>query len=125
MKKNRKKILIVDEAGFSRICSAILEKEGYGTNSIADVRQCIESSDYDDIGLVITSYPYGAHLIKKMREKKIPTIILSDHMSQDLMETLDNFDRNLSYCMIKPLDYHKFRAVVNEAMKRTDIPVGP
>ncbi len=119
----KKKILIVDEAGFTRICSAILEKEGYGTSAALDIHQFDSECEQNDIGLVITSYPYGAHLIEKLKKRKIPTIILSDHMGPDLMAALDHFDRTLSHCMIKPLDYHKFRAVVNEAMKGTDVTI--
>ena len=112
----KKKILIVDEAGFSRICSAILEKEGYGTNAVADIHLSDVDIDYNDIGLVITSYPYGARLLEQLKEMRIPIIVLSDHMSGDLMTKLENFDKSLSHCMIKPLDYHKFRTLVNQTM---------
>ncbi len=118
MKIIDKKILIVDEAGFSRICSAILEKEGYGTNAITDVRQLDSKANYEDIGLVITSYPYGAVLLERLINSRIPTIVLSDHVSRDLIATLDHFDKTLSHCMIKPLDYHKFRTLVNQVMGR-------
>ena len=116
----KKKILIIDEVGFARICSAILEHEGYGTSAVADVHQFESECEHNDIGLVITSYPYGAGLIEKikMKKMKIPVIILSDHMSRDLMDALDHFDKTLSHCMIKPLDYHKFRTLVNETMKK-------
>jgi len=118
MKNFKKRILIVDEAAFSRICSAILENEGYGTSTIHDVQQCDSVLDYHNIGLAITSYPYGASFLDKLREKKIPTIVLSDQMSKELMTTLDNFDKDLSYCMIKPLDYFKFRTLVNQTMHK-------
>lgn len=115
----KKKILIVDEAGFSRICAAILEKEGYGTSAIADVRQLdIELLNYDNFGLVITSYPYGAFLFDHLKTLGIPTIILSDHMNRDLLMSLEHFDKSMSYCMIKPLDYNKFRTLVNQTMCR-------
>jgi DNA-binding NtrC family response regulator len=117
MASDKKRILIVDEAGFSRICSAILEKEGYGTNACSDVRNIEATVNYNDIGLVITSYPYGAFLFEKLRETKIPTIILSDHLNRDLMRTLENFDKSLSHCMIKPLDYTRFRTLVNQVMR--------
>ncbi len=113
----RKKILIIDEAGFSRICSAILQKEGYGTNAICDVRQIDSTINYSDFGLVIMSYPFGAFLLEKLRETKIPTIILSDHINSELMMTLDHFDKSLSHCMIKPIDYYKFRTLVNQTMR--------
>jgi len=118
MKNYNKKILIVDEAGFCRICSAILENEGYGISSIHDIRQSDAALDCKNIGLVITSYPFGAHLLDKLKDNKIPTIVLSDQISNDLMMTLENFDKNLSYCMIKPLDYSKFRTLVNQTMNR-------
>jgi DNA-binding NtrC family response regulator len=120
MKKSYKKILIVDEAGFSRICAAILEKEGFGTNAVSDIRQLEPNVNYKDFGLVITSYPYGAVLLEKLISTRVPMIILSDYMNGDLMATLDHFDKTISHCMIKPLDYHKFRTLVNETMKRSE-----
>lgn len=118
MAMNNKKILIVDEAGFSRICSAILEKEGYGTNAISDVRQIESCINCDDFGLVITSYPYGADLFDNLKESKIPTIILSDRLNSDLLASLEDFDKSMTHCMIKPLDYTKFRSVVSQVMNR-------
>ncbi len=120
MKTTHKKILIVDEAGFSRICSAILEKEGYGTNILTDFRQFDSKVNYEDFGLVITSYPYGAALLEKLINSRIPIIILSDQVSRDFMSKLDHFDKTLSHCMIKPLDYHKFRTLVHQVMTRDE-----
>ncbi len=116
MAPDRKRILICDEAGFSRICSAILEREGYGTNTVHDLNQFDGQLDDRDYGLVITSYPYGARLLENLKKTRIPVIVLSDQMSRDLVLTLDHFDKKRSYCMIKPLDYHKFRMLVNQTM---------
>jgi DNA-binding NtrC family response regulator len=124
MKNIEKKILIFDEAGFSRVCSAILEKEGYGTNAITDVCQLDSKVNYKDFGLVITSYPYGEALLEKLITSRIPTIILSDQVSRDLMAKLDHFDKTLSHCMIKPLDYHKFRILVNQVMRKDSMDEG-
>jgi DNA-binding NtrC family response regulator len=115
---NNKKILIADEAGFCRICAAILEQEGYRTITVADVHQFERGLAGDDLGLIITSYPYGAGLLKKLKNRNIPTIILLDQMSRELLLTLDNLDKKLSHCMIKPLDYNKFRTLVNQTMYR-------
>ena len=117
---DRKKILIVDEAGFSRICSAILEKEGYGINAISDVRQIESSVNYSDFGLVITSYPFGELLFDKLKKTKIPTIILSDHLNKDVVMMLEHIGKSISHCMIKPLDYTKFRALVHHVMRSND-----
>ena len=120
MRPYKKKILIIDEAGFSRICSAILENEGFGTNIIPDVHQFDSWVDFSDIGLIIASYPYGASMLEKLKKWKIPMIILSDDMSLELMATLDRFDKSLSYCMLKPLDYQKFRSLVSETMNKSE-----
>ena len=117
METMKKKILIFDEAGFSRICSAILEKEGYGTNAICDVNQIDSTINYNDFGLVITSYPFGAYLLEKLRQSGIPTIILSDHVNRELLMTLEQFDMSMSQCMIKALEYNKFRTLVNQTMR--------
>lgn len=108
------KILIIDEAGFSRICSAILEFEGHRAETISDVNNLESSLNNNEFGLIITSYPYGAFLFKEIKRRNIPTIILSDHISVDLIKVLKSFDN--SYCMIKPLDYERFRSLVKQVM---------
>lgn len=114
-----KKILIVDESGFSRICSAILEKEGFGTSVYCDVQKLDPNVlNYNDFGLVITSYPYGALILESLKKLKIPTIILSDFINRDLMITMEDMDKSSSYCMIKPLDYNKFKSLVSQTMGR-------
>lgn len=124
MQTKDKNILIVDEAGFSRVCSAILEKEGYRTNAVTDVRQLDAEINYSNFGLVITSYPYGEVLFDKLKKKKIPTIILSDHFNRSLVMTLELFDKSISHCLIKPLDYTKFRTLVNQVMRSNCKSVG-
>ncbi|MCL4490821.1 MAG: hypothetical protein M1510_02805 [Nitrospirae bacterium] len=57
-----KKILIIDEAGFSRICSAILEFEGYGIETTTDFDSAQTRLGVSEFGLIITSYPYGNSL---------------------------------------------------------------
>lgn len=107
-----KRILIIDESGFSRVCSALLEFEGYGAKTVT----CVEDLDnwLDDFGLIITSYPYGSFLFSELGKMEIPVIILSDHINRDLITVLEGFKN--SYCMIKPLDYQKFRSLVRQVM---------
>ena len=109
-----KKILIIDEAGFSRICSAILEFEGYGIEAMSDSDGFHRRLDNDEYGLIITSYPYGTFLFEEIKRRNISTIILSDHINGELINILEGF--NNSYCMIKPLDYQKFRSLVKQVM---------
>lgn len=109
-----KKILIIDEAGFSRICCAILEFEGYGIETTTDFERALSRLAVGEFGLIITSYPYGISLFDEIRRKNISAIILSDHINGDLINILEGF--NNSYCMIKPLDYQKFRLLVKQVM---------
>lgn len=109
-----KKILIIDEAGFSRICAAILEFEGYGIEAVTNGAVPRRAYDQEEYGLIITSYPYCLSLFDEIKRKAIATIILSDHINGELINVLEGF--NNSYCMIKPLDYQKFRSLVGQVM---------
>ncbi len=109
-----KKILIIDEHRFSRICSAILETAGYGTDMISYARDLPSKLNDNEWGLVVTSYPYGAFFFEEIKKKNIPTIILSDNIDGRLINILNNF--NNSYCMIKPLDYDKFKTLVSQVI---------
>ncbi len=109
-----KKILVIDEHRFCRVCSAILEVAGYQAETIANYSELLERVDLNDFGLVVTSYPYGLYVLKEIKKKRIPKIIFSDHIDGNLLDILKGIDN--SYCMIKPLDYGKFRSLVKEAM---------
>jgi len=69
---------------------------------------------HGDIGLIITSYPYGNLLLHQVRKSNIPFIILTDNIDKSLMNTLNGLSN--SYCMVKPIDYKKFRTLVEEIM---------
>ncbi len=117
MPAGNKKIFIIDEAGFSRICSAILEIIGYGTDTVShlnDMNDLPTKLNNDNVDLIVTSYPYGAFLFDEIKKRNIPTIILSDNIDGKLISILDDF--NNSYCMIKPLDYDKFKVLVKQVI---------
>ena len=109
-------ILIIDETGFSRICSAILEREGYVTKAATTRHALVSALSSDDVGLAIISYPFGAFFCGEIKKKRIPALILSDHINRDLIDLLEGFEDSYSCCMIKPLDYRKFRRVVKEVI---------
>jgi len=110
----QKNILIIDEYRFSRICSAILETVGYGTDMISQAQELPSKLNSDAVGLIVTSYPYGAFFFDEIKKRKIPTIILSDNVDGKLIDVLRNFDN--SFCMIKPLDYDKFKTLVKQVI---------
>jgi hypothetical protein len=44
----------------------------------------------------------------------VPKIIFSDQINDSLIRVLNDIDN--SYCMIKPLDYGKFKSLVKDVM---------
>ena len=104
-----KKILIIDESNFSQICSAILEAEGHKTKILKDVKGLLSKLN-DEFGLIITSYPFGFLFFEEIKKRNIPLIVLTDHINKHLVNILQGISN--SYCMVKPLDYQKFRSLV-------------
>jgi DNA-binding response OmpR family regulator len=109
-----KKILIFDEHRFARVCSAFLENAGYDAEIVTTLYGLPSSLDYEKVGLIITSYPFGAPLLEEIRKRAISTIILSDDIDENLIPVLEEFSN--SFCMMKPLDYEKFRSIIREVM---------
>lgn len=107
-----KKILIIDENRFSRICSAILEHEGFETEIFENGESQFVKFDNKKFGLIITSYPFGHFWFEKIKKMNLPTIILTDHINRAFINLLEGF--NNSYCMVKPLDYQEFRSLVRQ-----------
>jgi len=112
-----KKILIIDEDRFCRICSALLEAAGYGIETflhpLTNSEKLLSRLD-KNIGLIITNFPLDNLLLKEIKKRKIPSLILSDNIDRRLIRILDNL--HSSYCMIKPIDYEKFRSMVQIVM---------
>lgn len=106
-----KKILIIDEDGFSKVCSAILTDEGYQTKLAVSVEEAEEHISGNGISLIVSSYPYAVSFLKSVKAADIPTIVLSDEVSSDLIEIIKNI-RN-SICLIKPLDFERFKYIVH------------
>ncbi|MEW6109834.1 MAG: DNA-binding response regulator [Nitrospirota bacterium] len=110
-----RRILIIDEHGFSRVCSAILESEGYDVEVVNNISNRLKTKIRDnDFGLIVISYPYGALLLDEIRKFNISNIVLSDNIDEKLISRLRGFYN--SYCMIKPLDYSKFKSLVKQVM---------
>jgi hypothetical protein len=109
--KENKKIFIVDEPGFSRICSAILNEEGLE----ADIHNAY-SSDFDSIEfqLIIASIPFCEFMFDKISNRSIPKIFLSDQIDPGLIRMLEENDN--AYCMIKPIDFNEFRSLVSDLL---------
>src|ERR1039457_1371944 len=112
-----KEILNIDEARFSHVCSAILELEGFRTKAISPDEE-LGPAERKRPDLIIASYPFRNGLLSllraRLKKSNIPLIVLSDTLSDELLMMLDNLDN--AYCMIKPLDYQRFRSLVTKVM---------
>lgn len=104
----------MDENGFSRICSAILESKGYGTEVVSHANDLSKKLNNHEVSLIVTSYPYCSEYFDDIKKRNIPAIILSDNMDGKLMRLLN--DLGNIHCMIKPLDYDKFKNLVNQVI---------
>jgi len=112
-----KNILIIDEARFSRVCYAILEFEGYRPSILTNIESFSTHNGWphtNNIGLVITSFPFCLKHPAEITANQVPIIFLLDHINNDLLSLLEC--RDDSYCMIKPLDYQRFRFLVKQVM---------
>ncbi|HMK43876.1 MAG TPA: hypothetical protein VK445_07035 [Dissulfurispiraceae bacterium] len=72
------------------------------------------SSDADSASLIVASYPVGHDVLKLLKGSKVPTIMLLNCIDRDMVHVLVE-SRNIC-CMVKPLDYRKFRLVVQDAL---------
>jgi DNA-binding NtrC family response regulator len=109
-----KKVLIYDEAGFSRVCSAILSNEGYGTDIVNEQDDMQKLLSKDEVGVFVTSYPYGAFVLDEVRKHSLSAIVLFDNLEEQFVDMV-LANENL-YCMIKPLDYNKFKGLVRSLL---------
>lgn len=109
-----RKALIYDEAGFSRVCSAILEISGCAADVMGEHLDAPQRLNSSDVGVFITSYPYGAFMLNEVRKRSIPAIVLIDNLDERFIDMLQTYD-NLYY-MIKPLDYDKFKGLVRQLL---------
>ena len=94
-----KKILIIDEDSFSKVCSAILNDEGFLTKQVQSTDQAVQQMENNGISLIVSSYPYARSLLKSKDVKDIPTIVLSDEINDGLLEIMKGI--NKSVCLIE------------------------
>ncbi len=106
-----RRVLIYDEAGFSKVCSALLEMSGCSTDIMGESAGAPFGSD---VGVFVTSYPYGAIMLDEVKKRSIPAVVLFDSLDDRLVTVLHEYD-NLYY-MMKPLNYDKFKDLVRRLL---------
>jgi DNA-binding NtrC family response regulator len=108
------KILIIDDAGFARVCLAILENEGFNVATIHFADKTATKPNLEACTLVITSYLHELSFLEEIKNLALPVIVLADQISRELLTLLEDVEK--SFCMIKPLDYKKFILLVRQLM---------
>jgi len=116
MELDERKILIIDEAGFTRVCCAILQDAGCAVASLPEDGSGPPWDEGHNLGLVIVSYPYGVSLFDEIKRLGIPIIVLADHISKELIALLEELEK--SFCMIKPLDFLRFKSLALELVNQ-------
>jgi DNA-binding response OmpR family regulator len=114
MSDTLKRILIVDEEVFGRICSAILKLEGYDVGTATSFEVETETDGGSKDSLMVTSYPYCRSAFQKFNEVDTPLIILTDQIDAGLMTILQN--NSTRFCMVKPIDFGRFKTLVRDLM---------
>ncbi len=110
-----KRILIVDEDGFSKVCSAILNDEGYQTRHAISEEDAIRHISDNGISLIVSSYPFAVSVLRSNKLRDIPTIVLSDEFNSDLIEVMKCIKNSI--CLVKPLDFKRFKYIVHGIIK--------
>jgi DNA-binding response OmpR family regulator len=107
-----KKVLVIDEPGFSRVCSALLEMDGFVSHTLADRGDDGRAEERYD--LIITSYPYGAGFFSWLAEHNIPVLVLADCVSRELIQHV-KYLKN-TRCLIKPIDFDELGTQVRRML---------
>ncbi|WP_305046479.1 response regulator [Geoalkalibacter sp.] len=107
-----KKILVLDDHNFSRVCRAILEREGFAPEIPETNKISATLSRWQEFGLVIASYPIAETFAEKIRNAGTPVLVLSDFFNREISEALEHF--KVCRCLIKPLDFEHFIGVIGE-----------
>jgi hypothetical protein len=105
-----KNILVVDEQRFGKICTALVELNGYDSEWASGCEDDFYQRDFERYDLVITSYPYGRLTLGSLVGKKVSLLVLSDFACEDLMRAVE--DNPNFYCLVKPVDFSCFNNVV-------------
>lgn len=106
-----KKILIIEEDGFSRICSAILHDAGYQTSFAASEKEAVQIVSDNGISLIVSDDTHVHSLLQLRIIHNIPKIVLSDVINNELIEAMKRIGN--SVCLMKPLDFERFKYIVH------------
>ncbi len=106
-----KKILIIDEHRFGKICTALVQLRGFNTEWASGCEHDFSQRDFERYSLVITSYPYSSQILPSLAAKQIAVLVLSDFTCEKLMQVIE--DNTNIFCLMKPVNFSHFEHVVD------------
>lgn len=111
---NEKRILIIDDNGFGRVCSALALQSGFQCDWTALPGADFSLLDLAPYGLVIISYPYGRDVLDLLAEKGRALLVLADYTCDELLTAMSH--RTNFFCAVKPLDFSNFGNLVKHIL---------
>jgi hypothetical protein len=108
-----KKVLVIDDPHFSRVCSAILSHMGLSVESPERLEDI--AANEQEYRLVIGSYPLARDALLQIRTWQVPFIILSDSINRELTTFADSLHD--CRCFLKPIDFENFRYLIGTMSK--------
>ena len=109
--ETEKRILVIEEPGFARVCGALLALDGYRVETPGK-----EGGVGGEVDLVITSYPCAERVTRDLVDREIPVLVMADCLSSGLLDLVRSL--NNSWCMIKPIEFEKFSSVIRRMLQQ-------
>jgi hypothetical protein len=105
-----RKILIVNNDGFGKICSDILNEEGFDSILACSVEEAVQHASNDNISLIVSNHSHTRSFLKSQLFCDIHKIILTNEFNKELIEDMKLIKNAI--CLVKPLDFKRFRYIV-------------
>ena len=123
MEDKKVRILVVDDSKECReICQRVLQKEGYGVQSVDSAKKALDELETTRFDLVITDLKMpemdGLSLLKKVKEidPKIFVIVMTGYPREE--SKTQAIELGASGYLAKPLDVSELVSVVKGCLKR-------
>jgi len=123
MEDKKVRILVVDDSQESReICQRVLQKEGYGVQSVDSAKKALDELETTRFDLVITDLKMpemdGLSLLKKVKEidPKIFVIVMTGYPSEE--SKTQAIELGASGYLAKPIDVSELVTAVKSCLKR-------
>jgi len=74
------------------------------------VEEAVQNASNDNVALIVSNYAHVRSLVKSPLFSDIPKIILTNEFNKELIEDMKLIKNSI--CLVKPLDFERFRYIV-------------